>query len=433
MLRHIALLLCLAAPLQAAELPKPDAVFATPDQASVELGWLLFYDPVLSGNQSVACATCHHPKFGTSDGVSLSLGDGATGLGPERVVDPQNLPEQRIPRNAPALFNLGADEFSVMFHDGRLEADASKPNGIRTPLGDEMVLGFDSVLSAQAMFPVLSGDEMAGHYSENEISKAVRLGHLTHNGGAWDLIAQRISAIPAYRQRFDQVIGADQPIGFTDISNVLADFIAVEWRADNSAFDLHLRGTAPLSGAALDGMNLFYGAAGCGSCHSGQFQTDHGFHAIAMPQIGPGKGARFESHHRDTGRMRVTGRAEDAYRFRTPSLRNVTQTGPYGHAGAYASLEDVIRHHLDPEAALQAYRLDKAVLQSLPGAVDTWVLDRPEEMAAIAAANELAPRPLADDQIADLLAFLAALDDPTGLTGRLGVPKAVPSGLPVDR
>jgi cytochrome c peroxidase len=95
------------------------------DMRRVMLGQLLFYDPVLSGSQEVSCATCHHPRFGTGDGVSLSLGDGATGLGPDRAVDPDNLPEQRIPRNAPGLFNLGEPEFTVMFHDGRLEADPS--------------------------------------------------------------------------------------------------------------------------------------------------------------------------------------------------------------------------------------------------------------------------------------------------------------------
>ena len=48
------------------------------------------------------------------------------------------------------------------------------------------------------------------------------------------------------------------------------------------------------------------------------------FHAIALPQIGPGKAERFEQHQRDEGRMRVTGVSQDAYAFRTPSLRNVT-------------------------------------------------------------------------------------------------------------
>ncbi|MEO1495045.1 MAG: cytochrome-c peroxidase, partial [Pseudomonadota bacterium] len=182
-------------------LPDCDAgEVATAGPERVELGRDLFYDPILSGNRTVACATCHHPEFATSDGVALSLGDGGIGLGPDRRVDPANVPEQRIPRNAQALFNLGYPEFSVMFHDGRVER---LPNGmIRTPLGeiaDDRPL---AVLTAQAAFPVLSADEMAGHYTENEIAKAVRLGLIEGQGGAHDLLARRVAAIPAYRGRF---------------------------------------------------------------------------------------------------------------------------------------------------------------------------------------------------------------------------------------
>ncbi|WP_421701762.1 cytochrome-c peroxidase [Aliiroseovarius sp.] len=420
----------------AGPLPHPvtDADFMPTSPETVALGRLLFFDPILSGSNSVSCATCHHPRLGTSDGLSLGLGDGATGLGIERAIDPTNLPEQRIPRNAPALFNLGALEFTSLFHDGRLEADATKPGGIRTPLGQEMVGGFTGVLAAQTMFPVLSADEMAGHYSENEISQAVRLGMLAHDGGAWDLIARKVAAIPEYRYRFDAVIGG-RPIRFTDIANAMAEFIAAEWRATDSPFDRHLDGAEPLSGAALAGMELFYGPAGCDSCHSGPFQTDHGFHAIAMPQIGPGKAERFETHSRDTGRIRVTGRAEDAYRFRTPSLRNVALTAPYGHSGAYATLEAVVRHHLDPVAALRTYDPTQVLLPEFAGATagDMAVLTDAEELAAIAAANELAPMTLSDAQVDALLAFLGALTDPTSATGRLGVPETVPSGLNVDQ
>ena len=407
----------------------PPVDWMTTDPARVELGQLLFYDPILSGNREVSCATCHNPAQGTSDGLSLGLGDGGIGLGPERQADPANLPEQRIPRNAPALFNLGAAEFSVMFHDGRLEADPTRPGGIRTPLGEDMVAGFPSVLAAQAMFPVLSGDEMAGHYSENGIAQAVRMGFLSQPGGAWDRIAARVAAIPEYRARFDAVLGQGAEIRFTDIGNVIAEFIADEWRADDSPFDRYLEGE-PLPAAAERGRALFYGDAGCSSCHAGRFQTDQDFHAIAMVQIGPGKAARFESHARDEGRMRVTGDPADAYAFRTPSLRNVTQTAPYGHAGAYATLEGVIRHHLDPVAALMGYDQSQAVLPALDVA-DWRVLEDEAEMAAIAAANELAPMVLSDPEIADLIAFLDALTDPR--EDRLGVPDAVPSGLPVAR
>jgi cytochrome c peroxidase len=397
---------------------------------------LLFYDPILSGNRNISCATCHHPRFGTSDGVSLSLGEGGVGLGPERRADPENLPEQRIPRNATALFNLGAREFTVLFHDGRIETDPDRKGGLRTPLEDDMTVGFSGVLSAQTMFPVLSQDEMAGHYSENEVSQAVRRGMITGEGGAWDLIADRVAAIPAYRQRFEAVypdIGEGRDIAFTDISNAIAAFIAWEWRSDDSPFDAHLRGEAPLVGPAAEGMALFFGEARCADCHAGPFQTDHGFHAMGVPQIGPGKAARFETHARDEGRFRVTGREEDRFAFRTPSLRNVLHTAPYGHSGAYRDLAAFLAAHGRPGEAMSGYAREQAVLPELPGAEDWRILEDPGESAAIRSAAEPGAGGLGPAEIEALIAFLGALSDPVALEGRLGVPESVPSGLPVDR
>ena len=417
------LLSCLAfvAAAEVPDLPAPASGFVAPDPALVEVGRLLFYDPVLSGGRAVSCGSCHHPLHGTADGLSLGLGDGASGLAAARRADPANLPERRLPRNAPALFNLGFSEFDTFFHDGRLEA---LPEGIRTPLGEDMVEGFASVLSAQAMFPVLSADEMAGHGGESDVSRLVRQGLLAHEGGAWETIAARVEAIPDYAE----ALGT--PVRFTAVADALAAFVAVEWRADNSPFDRYLRGEAPLTGEAAEGMALFYGEAGCAACHSGPFQTDHGFHAIAMPQIGPGKAELFEDHARDLGRMRVTGDPADAYRFRTPSLRGVGLTAPYGHSGAYATLEAVVRHHLDPVGSLRAYDPDQAVLPDLP-VDDLRAMRDPAEVEAIAAANELDPMALSDPQVAAILAFLDTLTDET--TGPMGVPESVPSGLPVER
>ena len=73
-------------------LPKADANFAPVDLDQVRLGQLLLYDPILSESKTVACTTCHHSKHATADGVSLGLGDGAHGLGPNRTVDRKNLP-----------------------------------------------------------------------------------------------------------------------------------------------------------------------------------------------------------------------------------------------------------------------------------------------------------------------------------------------------
>lgn len=429
----LATALLLGGVASAGPLPQADAVFAEQNPALVKLGWQLFYDPILSGSKEVACASCHHPRFGTADGVSLGLGDGAHGLGPERKILPDNLPEQRIPRNAPALFNLGAEQFVTMFHDGRLQVDASQPDGIRTPLGAEMISGFSGVLSAQSMFPVLSADEMAGHYSENDIAQVVRLGLLTGPDGAWHKIAQRVLAFDAYQTQLTAIYGGDTSLGFIHISDALAAFMAVEWRSDDSAFDRYIRDGIKLDASAMRGMALFYGKAQCDSCHAGQFQTDHRFHAIAMPQLGPGKAARFERHQRDLGRQRVTGNTADAYAFRTPSLRNVAETAPYGHSGAYATLEAVVRHHLDPVNSLRNYDRSQVLLPVLPSAEDWWVMDNTAEVEAIATANTLEAQQLSDEEISDLLAFLQSLSDPVALAGRLGVPKSVPSALPVPQ
>jgi cytochrome c peroxidase len=148
-------------------------------------------------------------------------------------------------------------------------------------------------------------------------------------------------------------------------------------------------------------MGLFYGRAGCSSCHSGVFQTDHGFHAIGMPQVGPGFGHGFEGRE-DFGREEATGDPADRYRFRTPSLRNVVLTGPWGHDGFFNSLEAVVRHHLDP--------LDP-LLNADPSQV---VLPPREDLDAL-----------------DLLEFLQALTDPAAQDLRKSVPTRVPSGLPL--
>ena len=417
----------------AADLPKPltNDDFRSVSKKEAALGQLLFYDPLLSGNKEVACATCHHPALGTGDGLSLSLGDGGKGFGLKRVVDPANIPEQRVPRNAQPLFNLGAKQIQVLFHDGRVEVDPARASGLRTPLEDEMVSGFASIISAQTMFPVLSGDEMAGHYSENEISQAVRRGTLTGKNGAWDLIAQRVASVRDYAKKFETIyphISGPDDIEFIDVSNAVAAFMEFEWRSDTAPFDTILTGEGTLSKAAGKGLELFYGVAGCASCHSGALLTDHGFHAMGQPQLGPGKGARFESHARDEGRFRVTGFEADKYAFRTPSLRNVELTGPWGHAGAYSDLTAFVAAHIDPRAALANYDRSGVVLTKFDAA-DWRIMDDLVEVAAIANAVDREPVSLSKQEVAELVAFLGALTDTAAQTGRLGVPKSVPSGL----
>lgn len=419
----------------AQQLPPPlnDRSFNTIDLQEARLGQLLFYDPILSGNRETACATCHHPQFGTSDGVSLSFGDGGIGLGPQRRADPDNLPKERVARNSPALFNLGAKEFTTLFHDGRLEADATQPNGIRSPMDADMLNGFASTLSAQAMFPVLSRDEMAGSQGENDVARRVRQGIITGDGGAWDLLARRVAAIPQYAKQFGTTyphLKHPDDIAFTDISNAIAAFVSYEWRSDTAPFDAVLQGALALEGSAQSGLELFYGAGRCSVCHEGPFLTDHQFHAMAAPQIGPGKSATFEDHQRDDGRFRVTGQEKDRYAFRTPSLRNVALTAPYGHAGSHRDLAQFVADHSDPAKNLPGYDRALAILPAFAGD-DFEVLNDPKQIQAIAAAVTTAPISLTSEEITAIVAFLHTLTDPVSLTGRLGLPDTVPSGLTV--
>ncbi len=404
-----------------------------PDPDKVALGRLLFFDKVLSGNRNTSCATCHHPLTSTGDGLSLPLGEGALGLGVTRAPGQVH---SRVPRNSPALFNVGAKEFEVMFHDGRVLVDSSAPSGFDAPAGDDLPLGLDNVLAAQAMFPVTSPEEMAGQAGKNSIADAAAAGYLAGPGGVWDLLARRLQEIPEYVTLFQAAypdVYSSADIRFVHAANAIAAFEAEAWRADDSPFDRFLRGEPQaMSGQAKHGMRLFYGRANCGSCHSGPFQTDHQFHAIAMPQIGPGKGDGHDGHS-DFGRERVTGNPEDRYRFRTPSLRNVVLSGPWGHSGAFSDLREVIYHHAQPEWSLRNYNPETSVLPSRPDldSKDFVVMSDPQRVDAIAQANELPERPLSDREVESLVAFLEALTDHGSLNPHEDVPQRVPSGLSV--
>ena len=138
---------------------------------------------------------------------------------------------------------------------------------------------------------------------------------------------------------------------------------------------------------------------------------------LGIPQIGRGKGDG-DSATDDFGRYRVTAVATDKYAFRTPSLLNVTETGPWGHDGAFMTLEAAIRHHLDPQASFDNYdinQLEASIVSSgqtadiqtnTQSALDTLASNRARGIASIQTVD------LTDEQMADLMTFLATLTDP---------------------
>lgn len=389
--------------------------------ALVQLGQALAFDKILSGNHDVACTSCHLPAFSTGDGRSLSIGAGGTGFGPARTHPNGTL----IPRNAPAMFNLGA--LRHMFWDGRVEVgDDGK---LHTPAGAQLTPAMTKVfefgaLSAQPMFPVLARTEMRGE-SGNELSA------IPDDSAdlIWGALMKRLGAIPEYRQMFEAAYPGVKfdDMSFAYASNAIAGFIVDQMTFTNTPWDRFLAGDDDaLSPQQLEGAEAFL-VAKCSICHNGSTFSDDKFHDVAVVQLGPGEG-NGPSLTDDYGRMNVTGELADKYRFRTTPLRNVELTAPYGHDGAYTTLRSFIEHYSESDKKLLNFdpkELD-ASLQAL------LVTSNREDILANRD-SLLTGVVLTPDVVDKLLSYMSALTDDAARDLSHVIPATVPSGLPVDR
>lgn len=344
------------------------------DSPKAQLGMQLFFSKALGGDSDSACVTCHHPMLGGGDNLALSIGVGAEnpdllGAGRAHSSSAQHFNDDpTVPRNAPTTFNMAFWD-RALFHDGRVESlkGTAGQNGadgaIRTPdspFGSADPQAGANLSIAQARFPVTSPEEMRGFVTEagnsnnairNRLADKLALRNNDLDASTW---------LQAFQIGFQQADGsAGQLITYANIADAIASyensqvFIRSPWRqyieGDKTAIDDNAK-----QGALLFFNSVENGGADCVACHRGGFFTDEDFHVIAMPQIGRGKGDGMNGSD-DFGRQRETGADDDRYAFRTPTLLNIEVTRPYGHAGAYNTLDSVIRHHLDPESALVNY------------------------------------------------------------------------------
>jgi len=252
-----------------------------PAPALVDLGRELFFETRLSSTDTVACATCHRPERGFSDGQRFSIGVGGTPL----------------KRHTPHLYNLAWGR--SFFWDGRA-----------------------SSLEEQALEPIRNPEEM---------------------GLAGDSAAKKLQTIPSYTKPFAAAF-PKSGVTMKNIATALAAFERT-LVSRNSPFDRHEAGeTSALDESAVRGKALFYGRASCGTCHSGPNFTDGLFHntgvigdsgdigRAAIDRVG-----EFQTRPYPFFQMRRA--------FKTPSLRNVSLTAPYQHDGSEASLADVVRFY----------------------------------------------------------------------------------------
>jgi cytochrome c peroxidase len=298
-------------------LPVPPGNPQTPEK--VELGKLLFFDKRLSVDNTMACATCHDPARGWSDGLVSC--DGCFG------------------RNTTSLFNSGYEHF---------------------PAWDGFATSLEEHNGGALTFALLGGDA-------DKVPDLVK----------------KVAEEPEYRQRFGQVFAGE--ISDTTIARALATFER-SLLAFNAPYDRFQAGDKrALTEDQQDGLALFNGKAACSACHVPPLFLDQRFHALGVPQAA----AAAE----DPGRFAGTGDEADRGAFRTPTLRNLTFTGPYMHNGALATLEDVIAF----------YDAGGGPVPGRPGPAITPLHLTPQERTA-------------------LVAFLVALTDPPADVGSPAIP-----------
>ncbi|MDL2200101.1 cytochrome c peroxidase [Halopseudomonas aestusnigri] len=246
-----------------------------------------------------------------------------------------------LPALDPARVALGADLFSEPLLSQARDIACSSchdpkkafADGLRVSPGHQQQLGTrntPSVVAAALIEPLFwdgrsdSLEDQALKPIEAPHEMAARLPEVLH----------RLNQNPDYRQRFADVFD-HSPIDSGQLASALADFQRSLIPRDRP-LDRFLRGdTTALSDQQLQGLHLFRTKARCLNCHQGAALTDQRFHNLGLTYYG----RKYE----DTGRYQVTADPSDVGKFRTPSLRLVSQTGPWMHNGLFPNLSGVLR------------------------------------------------------------------------------------------
>ena len=268
-------------------------------EAKINLGRALFWDPILSGEKDVSCATCHHPSHGYADGLDLSIGVGGQQIGPNRQVGYTGF----VRRNSPTILNTAFNGIS--------------PDGTTYP--ETAPMFWDSrarSLEEQSLMPLHDFVEMRGNaYSEE---------------ATLDSVVARLQQIPEYRGLFGAAFGTST-ITADHVGKAIAAFERT-LVANNSPFDRYMRGDEnAMTPQQIEGMQEFV-QVGCNECHSGPMFSDYELHVLGV---------------RDNNKLTESDEGNGNYAFRTPTLRNLAYTAPYMHNGEFNSLNRVLDFYDD--------------------------------------------------------------------------------------
>jgi len=266
-------------------------------RAKIELGRQLYFDPRLSKDSTVSCASCHDPSMGYTAHTKTGIGiDGQAGG-----------------RNSPVAYNRILS--GKQFWDGRVDS-----------------------LEAQAVGPIANPIEMG----------------FTHEG-----VVKRLASMPVYAKQFEKVFGdvtidavgmaiaafervivtAPSPYDYNEQWRPYQDYEAEDFEDDPELAELYAAAKAgveahPMSESAKRGREIFFTEKGnCTACHVGANLADEKYHNI---------GVGMDKDQPDVGRFAVTKDEADMGAFKTPTIRNVALTAPYMHDGSVATLEEVV-------------------------------------------------------------------------------------------
>lgn len=326
------------------------------NRAQIELGKRLFMEPNLSGNKNISCLSCHQPMKGSSDGLPLSHTQDNSGI---------------LRRNSIGLFNAGRPGHTFMFWDGRVQLD-EKTHTFSTPeknLPPEITNVLTSALSAQALFPMVSTEEMKGRSGENEIADA------KNNLEAWDKILNRLKSEEAGNGRFKnyaELFKAAYPgtpvekINIGHVAEAIGRFEREQFQTTGSPFNQYLKGNnEAMTDKQKRGLLVFIERGKCIACHQGgELGLNSFFASVGVPQWGA------KPLHKDLGRGEINNEAFRNYFFRTPSLLNVGLTAPYMHNGAFKTLREVINHYSNIKTSLSNYKISDSTRKTLPVEVE---------------------------------------------------------------
>lgn len=274
-------------------------------RAKIELGRQLYFDPRLSSDGTVSCASCHHPDNGYGKDTQFGVGVGG----------------QLGGRNSPVSYNRILS--GLQFWDGRaasLEEQAIGP--IANPI--EMGNTHDAC--------VLSLDKIPGYRMQFDAIFGKKTTDITHVAMALAAFERAIVTGPSpfdYYEETQRFAQLDQD----DLKDLLEDeTVAATYKAAQAGLKAN-----PMSASAVRGRDLFFSArVNCAACHVGANLADEKYHNL---------GIGMDAQEPDIGRAAITGNDKDWGAFKTPTIRNVALSAPYMHDGSLKTLMDVVEHY----------------------------------------------------------------------------------------